>query len=152
VVHACLQARKGFVDKPQARGNAFEENANALGAKAEEALNSASSLQDPSNALAQIQEPFMDASETAQLKNTKALDDMGNTIDNTQRPLDSLAKNANKNKGSFFGPNPDEHAKRLFDRPHTGHASDRHSDRKDAMDDKFVRHNNEPKKATERGQ
>jgi hypothetical protein len=67
VVHADLKSYKGFVDKLEARGDAFEERANALNARAEEVLNSVSSLQDPSDTLAQIQESSMDASETAQL-------------------------------------------------------------------------------------
>ena len=82
-------------------------------------------------------------------RNTKALDDMGSTINDVQRSLDSLVKIANKNKNNFFGPDPDQCARRLSDRPHTGHASD-HSDREATMDDKVVRHNFDQKKATER--
>jgi hypothetical protein len=148
--HIELCGDKAFVDKLEAHGDAFEEKANVLNAKAEEALNSASSLQGSLNTLAQIQESSMDASETAQLRTTKALDDMGSTIDDILRSLDSLVEIANKNKNTFWGQDPDQNAKRLSDRPHTGHASDLHSDKKAAMDDRVVRHNFDQKKATER--
>ena len=96
----------------------------------------------------------MGSSEKAQLNATKTLDDMGSTIDDIQRSLGSLAKIANKNKNSFWAskdfPDPDQCAKQLPSRPHPGHTSDRHSDRKAAMDDKVVRHNFDQKKATER--
>ena len=85
VARADLQTCNDFVGKLKAHGDAFEERANALNAKAEEALNSASSLQDPSNAFAQIQESSMGSSEKAQLNTTKALDGMGNTIDDVHK-------------------------------------------------------------------
>jgi hypothetical protein len=150
VVHADLQSHNSFIEKLEARGDTFEERANALNAKAEEALNSVSHLQDSSNAFAQIQESSMDASETAQLRTTITLDDMGSTIDDVQRPLDSLVKIANKNKDNFFGPDADQRAKRLHDHPVIGHTSDRHSDRKAAMDDRVFRHNFDQTKATGR--
>jgi hypothetical protein len=70
---ADLQTHNDFVGKLKAHDDAFEERANALNAKAEEVLNSASSLQDPSNAFAQVQEPSMGSSEKAQLNATKTL-------------------------------------------------------------------------------
>jgi flagellar biosynthesis chaperone FliJ len=112
VVHADLQSYKSFVDKLEEHGDAFEERANALNTKAEEVLNSVSSLQDSSNTFAQLQESSMDASEKAQLSTTKTLDDMGSTISDIQRSLDSLVKIANKNKYSFWAtkgnPDPDQ--------------------------------------------
>ena len=154
VVHADLQSYKNFVDKLEKHGDAFEERANALNTKAEEVLNSVSSLQDSSNTFSQLQESSMDASEKAQLSTTKTLDHMGSTISDIQRSLDSLVKIANKNKNSFWGtkdnPDPDNYVKNFTGRPHLGHTSDRHADRKAAMDDKVVRHNFDQKKATER--
>ena len=154
VVHADLQSYKSFVDKLEEHGDAFEERANALNTKAEEVLNSVSSLQDSSNTFAQLQESSMDASEKAQLSTTKTLNDMGSTISDIRRSLDSLVKIANKNKHSFWAtksnPDPDQYVKQLSGHPHPGHYSDRHSDRKAAMDDKVVRHNFDQKKATER--